>query len=181
MEPAAFYALFTEVLAFTLIALRCAWIYLTTGPQPRGLLCLPGDEEHRVVDGQFLSTELEPTEGSGANTRRRVQGILAIACFARAVVTVFIIIRRSWMPYLAVPDLVYISTYGQLVLFLAQTQQTAVGVGHRNVGVKLGGAAILAVVLLVSLAMCAERWRADPEAHLALLFRRMLYFELGIT
>lgn len=121
----------------------------------------------------------EAESGSGVGARRAVQGMVAIACIARAGLTAYVLIYGVWVPYLALPDLFMIATYGLLVVFLAQMQQIAVG--SRYLWVKIAASASLATVLIVSLMVCTVRWGTNPQSTRSLLLRKFLYYELGAT
>lgn len=106
--------------------------------------------------------------------------MVAIACTARAGIIAFVLVHGDWVPYLVLPDLVYLATYGFLVVFLAQMQQMVVG--NRYLWVKIATSASLATVLVVSLVVCTVRWgTAHPFSKRSMLLRKFLYYELGVT
>lgn len=178
MLSAGYCALVLEILLFMIVAARCGWELLGTSSQYALLL--------RRVRGrpQDLPGELVPTEegeaGSGVGARRSVQGMVAVACTARAGVIAFVLMKGAWVPYLALPDLVYLATYGFLVVFLAQQMQQIV-VGNRYLWIKIATSASLAAVLVVSLVVCTVRWGTEPLSKRSVLLRKFLYYELGVT
>lgn len=176
MRSVGFFALLFEIFLFMLIAARCGWELITTSSRCRPLLRRLGYERGELL---LVSTEdLEEYTGtSGAGARRTVQGMLAVACIVRAALTAFVLGRGSWVPYLALPDLVYLSIYGLLVVFLAQMQH--ISVGYRLI--KLVAWASLAIVLVMSLIVCTVHWGANPLSRRSLLVRKIFYYELGIT
>lgn len=178
MRYAGLSALVLEVIVFLLLSARCGWELLSPWPQCFRLL----DRLGRPSGAQGAAHERVPTESeslSGVGARRSVQGMLGIACIARAGLTLFILVRGNWVPYLAVPDLAYLATYGALVVFLAQMQQ--IHVGYRYAWIKVAAWTALATVLVVSLIVCTVRWGTNPLSHRSLLLRKFLYYELGLT
>ena len=177
MLSAGYCALVLEIFLFMVVAARCWWELLGTSPRCALLL--------RRVRGrpQDLPGELVPTEegesGSGVGARRSVQGMVAVACTARAGIIAFMLVHGGWVPYVALPDLVYLATYGFLVVFLAQMQQIVVG--NRYLWVKIATSASLATVLVVSLIVCTARWGMEPLSNTSVLLRKFLYYELGVT
>lgn len=183
MTPFVTYALRAEMLMFALIAIRCGWIQCVAVGRWRSgdtILCLPSRESGR---GEFGTTQNGPveTDSAGTGARRRVQGMLCLACIAKVITIGLVLVKGMEGPYLAVPDLAFICTYGQLILFLVQTQQTAIGVGYRSTRLQLIAAAVVAILLLLSLIICAARWTAQPNSSRALLLCSILYYELGTT
>lgn len=179
MSSALLYVLLVELLTFALIGTRCGWIFITTTRFYSNSNCLSGQEGGR---NELVSTEagVTETDSAGAAARRRVQTVLGVACILRAAVTAFVL-RRVSGPYLVVPDLLFMCTYGQLVLFLVQTQQTATGLGYRSIRQYVGASIFLSALLVVSLVTCAVRWRTDPSSSSSQLLWDILYYELGAT
>lgn len=105
--------------------------------------------------------------------------MVAVACIGRAGMIVFVLLHGTWVPYLALPDLVYLAMYGFLVVFLAQMQQIVMG--NRYPWVKIATTASLASVLVVSLVVCTVRWGTNPLSKRSVLLRKFLYYELGVT
>lgn len=175
MRSFGFWALVVEIVLFLVIAAVCCQELLMTSAYFTAMvrfLRQPRDRyrELLVVD--------EAETGDGGGARRAVQVMLTIACIARACLTTFILARVDWAPYLTLHDLVYLATYGLLVVFLAQMRHIAAG--YRFVWVKTAALATLAGVLVVSLAVCTLRWgTADPRVRSSL--RKFLYYELGLT
>lgn len=117
---------------------------------------------------------------SGVGARRSVQTTLIPACLLKAALIIFSLFCESWVPYLVLPDLGYLATYGFLVIFLAEMQQIRMG-ATRQVWIKFGAWGLLAIVVLVSLIVCAFDWGSEPNSPRSLALRRFLYYELGIT
>lgn len=105
--------------------------------------------------------------------------MVAVACIARAGIMAFVLVNGAWVPYLALPDLVYLAAYGVLVMFLAQMLQFVVG--DRHLRVKIATSASLATGLVVSLVVCTLRWSTDSDSKRSVLLRKFLYYELGVT
>lgn len=112
-----------------------------------------------------------------------VVGILCVACLSRAVATGLTLARLKWLPYLAVPDVAYLATYGVLCFFLAQiVASTTMGRGFvRSYRYQMVAMSALVVVLLLSLVVCTLRWRAGEDSKTSMVLRTGLFYELGIT
>lgn len=174
------YVLLAEMLIFSLVAIRCGWIFITGTYMYSVLSCL---SSFRGRHGERVLAEagVAETDSAGTDARRRVQTMLGIACLARAATMAVVIQSGAWGPCLVVPDLAFMCTYSQLVLFLVHTQHSAVGLGYRSIRPQVVAAIVLGVILVISLVACWERWRADSGSFVSLLLWKVLHYELGIT
>lgn len=136
----------------------------------------------REAEMTLLQAEEAESDNNGTRARHRINIILALACTARALLTVYVAVTRSaWVPYLAVPDLCYIALYCSLTFLLAELRQIIVVSKARHFAIKAAVRWGFGGVLLVSLAVCSLRWGTDPESTKSLVLRKFLYFELGVT
>lgn len=130
----------------------------------------------------LLQAEEAESDNNGTRARHRINVILALACTARALLTVYVAVTMNpWVPYLAVPDLAYIALYGSLTVLLAELRQIIVVSKARHRAVKAAVRWGFGSVLLVSLAVCCLRWGSDPLSKRSLVLRKFLYLELGVT
>lgn len=128
-----------------------------------------------------MQSEEAESDNHGTNARHQINLYLAFACTARALLTVFVLVCKSaWMPYLAVPDLVYIALYCSLIVLLAEMRQI-IAVSKTHVALRAAVRWGFNAVLLVSLLVCGARWGANPLSKKSLVLRKILYFELGVT
>lgn len=188
---ASLYALAFEVIAFYVISARCGWVYITTSSRRGASLQRAGlqtRQQNRRSGGLVVAPSIAESAGEGAGARRSVQGMLSIACFMRAALTVAVLMRETWVPYLAVPDVVYLATYGVVCSFLARQLHISVagtGGSWYNRGsplsLKVLATGGLVGVLVVSLVVGTLRWGAGPESKKSLLLRKWLCYELGVA
>lgn len=178
MLSPGFCALVLEILLFMVVAAKCGWELIGTSPQWAMLLRGIRGRRPQDLPGELVPAE-EGESGSGVGARRSVQGMVALACITRAGIITFVLVHGPWVPYLALPDLVYLAAYGFLVVFLAQLQQIVVG--NRYLWFKIATLASLATVLVVSLVVCTVRLGSHPLSKRSVFLRKFLYYELGVT
>ncbi|CAN0313743.1 unnamed protein product [Hapterophycus canaliculatus] len=170
-------ALLAETAVFLILAAVSLWEYHRSTQQSA-----VRHQQGRGAHMTLLQTEEAESGNNGTKARHQINLTLACACTARAILTAFLSLSNSWLPYLAVPDLLYIALYFFIIVLLAQMRQM-----NKNQDLKLFKSVrlclllSLAGVLIASLVVCTARWATDPLSKKSLFLRKFLYLELGVT